>query len=323
MAEPSETAAVEADAPGWRCIVLTRAEIGTGRGKHVVYDAQSQSCGQPPQALRFRFSELVSMRNQLETVPELRDVDLPRLPPKVTLRSVFAGRFDESFIEERLSLVQQFFDTLALRLGEKYAGVGDCTDLCEPLGVFVRKAASLGETAELSAAEAAARVATQAEDREIIAEQNDEFEESLRMDELRAVEQLERQAAERETAKRAEEEKQAERQAAEEQATDLLRRRAAFEERCVAPLAGTVQANLRFKASSGATLTRVFPGSVLVSELFEFVFVTEWTAAPTRSFDLRLSFPVKSLKANKEQTLEEAGLCPSVAVLVVEDEEEE
>lgn len=322
------------DAPGWRCIILTRHEAGTGRDRHVEYEAQSQACGQPAQALRFRFSELVRLRTQLESVPELQDVELPRLPPKITIRSVFVGRFDGGFHEERLGLVQQFFDNLALRLGEKYAGVGDCTDLCEPLGSFVRRAASLGETAELSAAEGAARVAQQSEDREIIAEQNDEFEESLRIDELRKVEELERREAERLAAlkaeedkviaaQRAEEERQASQQAAEIEAESLRRRKAAFEENCPVPAAGTLQANVRFRAPSGGTLTRVFPGTVPVSMLFEFVLVADWPAAPRRDFDLRMSFPVKSLKEIQEQTLEEAGLCPSAALLVHEDADDE
>lgn len=321
----------EADVPGWRCIILTRCEQGSGRDRHVVYEAQSQACGQPPQALRFRFSELVRLRTQLESVPELRDVSLPKLPPKITFRSIFKGQFDDTFHQDRLKLVQDFFDNLALRLGEKYAVVGDCTELCEPLGVFVRQAASVGETAEVSAAEAAERVARQAEDREIIAQQNDEFEESLRMDELRQVEEMERQEAERRAeAERAEAErlaeakaleaKQAVQQAAEAHEEDIQKRRVAFEAQHPEPAAGNEKANIRFRAPSGATLTRNFPRSAQVSLLFEFVAVADWPAAPRREFDLRTSFPVHSLRESKEQTLEEAGLCPSAALLVADEE---
>lgn len=318
------------DAPGWRCIILTRVEAGAGRSKHVVYDAQSQACGQPPQALRFRFSELVRLRAQLEAVPELQDVKLPTLPPKITLRSVFIGRFDDTFCQDRLTLVQEFFDTLSLRLGEKYDGVGDCTELCEPLGLFVRQAASIGETAELSAAEEAVRVATQAEDREIIAQQNDEFEESLRIDELRLIEERERHEAERvaemerreaelRESQRAQEEQQAVLEAAEAEAQELGKRKAAFEELYPAPTSGTLQANVRFRAPSGATLTRCFSGAAPVTALFEFVALAEWDAPSP--FDLRTSFPTRSLTESKEMTLEEAGLCPSAALMVVLVEE--
>lgn len=325
------------DAPGWRCIVISRTDVGAGRDKHVVYDAQSQASGQAAQALRFRFSEIVQLHTHLQVVPELADVELPRLPPKVTMRSVFGGRFDESFHEERLALVQQFFDSLGQVLGEKYSGVGDCTELCEPIGDFVRKASGPGDAAEAAAAEAAVRAAEVFEDREIVAEQNAEFEESLRMDELRAVEERERQEAQRRAAQAAEEEqrkmretadekRRATEQAAEARAHSLRLRRVAFEELYPMPVTGAParldgsQASLRIKSASGATLTRIFSGTMPVSALFEFVAVTEWPGAPAHDFDLRTSFPVRGLKGIKEQTLEEAGLCPSAALLVAEDE---
>lgn len=336
--------AQESDSPGWRCIIDSWQEAGAGKDKHVEYGAQSQACGQQPKALRFRFSDLVRLRAELEAHPDLRNVKLPDLPPKVTFRSTFFGRLDEAFNTERQKLLQEFFDALGLRLGEKYSGIGDCTDLCEPLGAFVRRAAASGSVAariaeraevaaEVAAVAAAVRTAEIHEDREIISQQNNEFEESLRIDELRAVEEAERREAERLAALQAEEERnlaalQAEEErkavqkAEEERAKDLENRRAVFEELNPVPASDIPQANVRIKAPSGATLTRAFASTTPVSVLFEFVVVADWPAAPRRAFDLRMSFPSKSLKDSQEETLDEAGLCPSAALLVAELEDE-
>merc|ERR1712232_1344396 len=133
--------------------------------------AQSALEGQAPQALQFRFSELVQLLEDLSKVPELSDVVLPSLPPKVTLRSVLFGRFEDRVQETRCTQLQTFLEELFEALGLKYAGVGDPVELCEPLGQFVRKAAAHGLSNEAREMEAAVRAVEVLEDRHLVAQQ--------------------------------------------------------------------------------------------------------------------------------------------------------
>jgi len=252
-------------------------------------------------------------------MPEMRDVALPRLPPKATLRSLVSGRFDGHFLEERQGLLTKFFEDLSTALNAKYAEVGNVLELCEPLGEFVAQAAQAGNAAEAQAVAAVEAAIRREEDRQIIASQNAEYEESLRQDELRRIEEAEK--AEREQQAAIEEAKRKEEEAAKalELQQTLKKRRDHFELQNPLPSDGEPQAMMRFRAPSGATIQRSFPDSATVSTLFEFAAVSEWDGPKGQNFDLRTSFPVKNLKGMESLTLREAGLCPSAMLLVAED----
>jgi len=178
----------------------------------------------------------------------------------------------------------------------------------------------------------AANVAESAESRNIRAQQDQEYEESLIQDELRAVAEAERLEAERleaeqaEAARRlaAEEEEKAHclRQAeAADKLADIARRREAFEVTYPRPEIGSNVASIRFRAGAGATISRAFHATTPVASLFEFAAVADWEAAPKSTFDLKTSFPVRGLRGSEGMSLLEAGLCPSAALLVAEDED--
>lgn len=289
------------------------------------YQAHAQGDGRPPQSLDFRFNDLVRLHGELERVTELQDLSLPALPPKVTLRSFVFGRFDGTFQDERQEHLQNFLDRLFVALGEKYAGFGDYVDLCEPVGEFLRRATESSVAEEVAGAAAAADAAVLMDNREIIANQNAEYEESLRADALRlvaAAEQAEAEVCERQ--RHAAEQERLAREAA-AAGEDIKRRRAAFEEAHPSPLPGVPAAALRFRSSSGASLMRSFDARAPVSALFEYVVVADWAGAPPRyperpSFDLRTALPVRSLRECRELDLQAAGLCPSSALVVAVDE---
>mmetsp|Transcript_93633 Transcript_93633/g.260668 ORF Transcript_93633/g.260668 Transcript_93633/m.260668 type:complete len:334 (+) Transcript_93633:56-1057(+) len=322
------------DTTGWRCIITEYSDVGSGMFRYTQYHAQCTLDGGRRQELLFRFSQVDRLYQILRLQPDLSDLVMPRLPPKVTLQRAMKGRFDAEFLQERQALLQQFFDSLAGLLNAKYGVIGNVLDLCEPLGEFVRLAAGASAAASgaaIAAADAAIRLE---EDRAIIASQEREYEESLQIDELRQVEEAERH--EREERMRLEEAMQAQVAAAEAaaieaaaveaaaaRAKDIARRRAAFETVHGEPEEAEAQAMLRFRAPSGATTQRRFSESTNVAALFEFAAIAEWDGpGPGCTFDLRTSFPVRSLKGLKEQTLKEAGLCPSAALLVAINDDE-
>mmetsp|Transcript_3624 Transcript_3624/g.6443 ORF Transcript_3624/g.6443 Transcript_3624/m.6443 type:complete len:241 (+) Transcript_3624:198-920(+) len=237
------------------------------------------------------------------------------------------------FLQERQTLLTTFFGELAAVLNEKYAAVGSALDFCEPLGEFVGAAARAGSAEELAAVTAVEAAIRREEDRQIIASQDAEYEESLRQDELRRVAQAEKAAQEQlkalEEEKRrqaAEEEEARRRSAAEKEAQALAEerrlRRAKFESDHPEPAAGEPQAAVRFRAASGATIQRAFSETTQVSALFEFAAVADWEGpALCRAFDLRTSFPVTNLRGLESQTIRQAGLCPSTLLLVAEHED--
>eukprot|EP00439_Symbiodinium_sp_Y106_P066644 s826_g10.t2 len=170
---------------------------------------------------------------QLAQMSELRDVTLPRLPPKVTIRSTWAGRFDETFLQERQGLLTTFFEELCTVLNGKYSAIGNVLDLCEPLGepwaeseqrrsdfeTFVTSPRyCLHFAFQFCSFQAAIR---REEDRQIIASQDAEYEESLRQDELRRIAQAEKAEKERLVA----EEEARQQKAAEEEAAALVEER--------------------------------------------------------------------------------------------------
>ncbi|CAE8741567.1 unnamed protein product [Polarella glacialis] len=305
----------------WHCSVLSHFPVGSGMARYTKYRAQSRVSGEAPQDLVFRFSEVDRLREKLSSMPELTDSPMPRLPPKATMRSIIHGKLDDMFLQERLALLQAFFQELCSRLNSKYAAIGSSLELCEPLGEFVRKAAELGLVAERAAFSAATAQIRLEEDREIVAGQNREYEESLRADELRRVAVVDK--AEREQREAAEEASLLEAAAAQAAAAieDIRTRRAAFEASHPVPSAGQPQGVIRFRAASGVTIQRAFSDATRVASLFEFAAVADWRGpAQGQTFDLRTSIPVRGLRGLEEQSLLEAGLCPSAALLVAEDE---
>eukprot|EP00419_Tripos_fusus_P026266 CAMPEP_0172722584 /NCGR_PEP_ID=MMETSP1074-20121228/81846_1 /TAXON_ID=2916 /ORGANISM="Ceratium fusus, Strain PA161109" /LENGTH=296 /DNA_ID=CAMNT_0013548629 /DNA_START=205 /DNA_END=1095 /DNA_ORIENTATION=+ len=287
--------------------------------------------GEPPQDLVFRFSEVHRLSQTLSTMIDLKDILLPALPPKTTLRSLMKGNFDAEFLDQRQAMMQEFFDNLAGKLNRKYGAIGNVLDLCEPLGIFVRQSAAVASAADHATVQAIESASRLEEDRAIIATQEREYEESLQIDELRRVAEVERQEQEererREEAERAEAEAVAAAEAARaaadaaaQLAADVQRRRAAFELAHAEPTDSTAaQATVRLRAASGATVQRRFLDSTAVGALFEFAVVADWQGpAADSKFDLRTSFPARSLRGLEQQTLREAGLCPSAALLVGE-----
>lgn len=322
------------EAGSFRCLVEQRVEVGAGKAKFIEYHAQAVAYGQPPMQLRFRFRELVALRGQLAADAQLKDVQIPRLPPKVTLKTLTGQKFDEAFQAERYEQVQRWIEDLTTVLRAKFSSAGNFSELCQPFAAFVQKAGQRGTAAETAAVAEALRVAEVAEDRNIIDTQNAEFEESARIDrireeEQRAAERTAREAAERQEALAREEAERTEelRRKAEEQAQsreqDAVRRRADFEANHPAPAQGQPQAKIQLRARSGATTQRAFARSAPVAALFDFAELVDWDGAPKRGFDLRMTFPQKSLRDVKEQSLEEAGLAPSAALIVAEDEEDD
>eukprot|EP00438_Fugacium_kawagutii_P010368 Skav231998 [mRNA] locus=scaffold719:448670:469014:- [translate_table: standard] len=83
----------------WNCVVVGHFKVGQGPRQHIKFRAQSSTCGTPPQDLIFRFSQVDQLLGRLAQMPELRDAALPRLPPKVSWRSLVSGRFDDTFLE--------------------------------------------------------------------------------------------------------------------------------------------------------------------------------------------------------------------------------
>eukprot|EP00928_Gymnodinium_smaydae_P016955 TRINITY_DN1643_c0_g6_i1.p1 TRINITY_DN1643_c0_g6~~TRINITY_DN1643_c0_g6_i1.p1 ORF type:complete len:345 (+),score=105.88 TRINITY_DN1643_c0_g6_i1:47-1036(+) len=325
-AEPDTSAAAgqggSSNVLGWRCLLTGRTQEGLGRNAHTRYQARGEGGaeGRPPQDIEFRFSDVVRLRTRLEQHADLQGVQLPALPPKVTVRSVLKGNKDSTFLDERQALLQEFLDKLCEALARHYADIGDFVELCEPVGDFVRSAAEGCIAAEVAAAAAAADAAYAVESRQIIADQNAEYEESLRADELRAIAESERQEAERLAAQQREEERKQAEESAKAREEDCARRLAAFEVAWPKPQAGARAAAVRIRSASGAVLTRSFPAEMPVSALFEYAAVASWEGAPAGGFDLKTSLPVRSLRDFEDKTLAEADLLPSAALVLAEDE---
>jgi len=303
-------------------------EVGTGRGRHVQFHAGASGVGRPAQKLRFRFSDLVRFHHELAVFPDLGDILLPPLPPKVTVRSVFLGNRNMSFQEERQVHIQQFFDDLANILTTKYAELGDFVDLCEPFSEFLSRAARLSDEADAAEVRAAVAAAQIAEDHDLMALQDQEYHDALRIDQEAAAaaeaesKEAERQEEEkRKEAERAEEAARTEMKKLEERRADLQGRRSAFEEAYPPPQPNEPQVMVRLRTKAGATLTRSLPADAIVDALFELAVVADWSA-PQDKFDLRIPYPVRSLQEFRQQTLREAGLFPSAVLLVADLEDD-
>eukprot|EP00416_Gambierdiscus_australes_P031142 CAMPEP_0171087800 /NCGR_PEP_ID=MMETSP0766_2-20121228/20379_1 /TAXON_ID=439317 /ORGANISM="Gambierdiscus australes, Strain CAWD 149" /LENGTH=311 /DNA_ID=CAMNT_0011545531 /DNA_START=43 /DNA_END=978 /DNA_ORIENTATION=+ len=305
-----------AETSGWHLRITEHFVFGTGSARHTRYRAQSMNQLEAPKEVLFRFSEVERLYQALVHMPDLRDISLPRLPPKVTFHSVLHGRFDVEFVAERQLLLQAFFDELSAGLNAKYAVVGDTTELCEPLAHFIGQGAQAVLTEE-QAAGAAQRLE---EDRQLIAVQNREYEESLQADELRKIAQAEQAERDEREAREHAERTEAAAAAAAAAVEVLQKRRDTFEEDNPVPGEAEPKAIVRFRAANGSTVHRSFRDDAKVAVLFEFAAIAEWDG-PTRAFDLRTSFPVRSLRGSEQQTLKEAGLCPSAALLLAEDED--
>lgn len=318
---------------GWHCIITENFNVGTGKSQYTQFRAHAAAQGDAPRELVFRFSEVDRLAKALKSFPDLNDMAMPRLPPKVTYKSISKGRFDTEFLQQRQGLMQEFFDELAKKLNTKYGEVGDVLTLCSPLGEFVTKSSAASAAEERAAIDAVGAAMRIEEDREIIATQEEEYEESLRMDELRRVAEMEaadqekkekQEIADREERERLDAIQKAEAVAAEAEALakDIVRRRAIFEEAHPLPEAGEPQAMVKLRAPSGSTIQRKFVDSALVSVLFEFAAVADWGASTMpRAFDLKTSFPARSLSGLEKQTLREAELCPSTMLLVISEDD--
>jgi len=104
---------------------------------------------------------------------------------------------------------------------------------------------------------------------------------------------------------------------------DVVRRRSSFGAGAVhaLPTDGESQAMIKFRAPNGSTIQRKFSDSTQVSVLFEFALVADWGASVgSRTFDLKTSFPTRSLRGLEQQTLREAELCPSTMLLLIYDD---
>jgi len=321
---------------GWNCIVSERSEVVAGAARYTQYRAVSSMHGGPPQDLVFRFSEVHQLSKALSSMLDLKDILLPASPPKATLRSLTRGNFNVKFLDQRQAKIQEYFDKLAVKLNRKYGAVGNVLDLCEPLGNFVRQSAAVTSAVDHTVNQPTETAAHVEEARAIIASQEREYEESLQIDELRRVAELEQQEQEerqrREEAERAEAEAAAAAEtaraaegAAAQLAADVQKRRAAFELANAEPTDSmAAKATVRLRAASGATVQRRFLDSTPVGALFEYAVVADWQGPALGSkFDLRTSFPARSLRSLEKQTLLEAGLCPSAVLLVAEVADDE
>mmetsp|Transcript_43797 Transcript_43797/g.70099 ORF Transcript_43797/g.70099 Transcript_43797/m.70099 type:complete len:100 (-) Transcript_43797:14-313(-) len=90
----------------WNCIITGHFEVGEGRTKYTQFRAQSATLGAAPKEIVFRFSQVDHLAKALTRVPELSDVSMPRMPPKVTFRTLTKGRFDAEFLDQRQALIQ-------------------------------------------------------------------------------------------------------------------------------------------------------------------------------------------------------------------------
>lgn len=177
-----------------------------------------------------------------------------------------------------------------------------------------------------------------AEERRLREEQDREYEEALLADQMAAVAAQEQAASSEEAAKQAAaaENAAAKARAAEEAAAEEARRSAAEEEAAAEArrlarraellaegqedaAAGsgsgkTTTAKVSLRLPSGDRLQRVFAASRLVSEVYEWAHCCRPVAQPAK-FELCTNFPVKAL-TDRSITVEEAGLCPSSALLL-------
>lgn len=283
--------------------------------------------------MRFRFSELVTLRQQLQTVTDLRPVKIPPLPPKFDFQVMCGGRFNESFQEQRFIALQRWFAELATVLNTTYGQAGCFAELCEPFRDFVGRVADRGGAAEALEVANAARMAEVSEDREIVQDQNREYEEALQIDRIvdeqrqaaerdRSREGRQRQEAEALEAQQFEEARQAEVEVATSRMSDRRVRRETFVARCLEPAAGEPSVQLRVRGAGGKSIARRFAPNERVSAVFEWAAVTEWDGAPLGDFDLTTAHPTRSLLDCTEHTLTEAGLAPSAALLIRETEED-
>jgi len=180
---------------------------------------------------------------------------------------------------------------------------------------YVSSASLLGQLVVAMEQAQPALVAEQAErdqrdvDRTIRKEQNQAFEESLRIDREKAEQEAEavRQAA-AEEARKITEQQEAERA--------VLERQLALEAKKLAlpaePAQGEPNTRIRIRFPDGATMNRVFTPDTSVSALFDYVDVQEKVG---QDFSLFTAHPKTDI-ANSGQTLEEAGLVPRAAIMV-------
>lgn len=166
-----------------------------------------------------------------------------------------------------------------------------------------------------------------AEDRRIREEQDREYQEALLADQLAAIAAQEDEAARQREAQQQAEEAEAQRRAEAEAARRAEADAAAWEARRLArreellaePEAQGAVAKISLRLHSGDRLQRSFAADRPVSEVYEWAHCCRPSPVPAE-FVLCTSFPVAEL-ADRSATLQEAGLCPSAALLLkaVED----
>ncbi|CAE7562661.1 RHG1A [Symbiodinium natans] len=103
--------AEEAEAPEYR--VQVDSFEPARRGRHVIYTLIIRR-GSAQWPIRRRFRQVVKLHEQLvqgfgrSSMKE----GLPRLPPKLTYRSIFCGQQDQRFLQLRAMQLQEYFEAL-------------------------------------------------------------------------------------------------------------------------------------------------------------------------------------------------------------------
>jgi len=101
----------EADVPEYR--VQVDSFEPARRGRHVIYTLLIRR-GNAQWPIRRRFRQVVKLHEQLlqgfgrSSMKE----GLPRLPPKLTYRSIFCGQQDQRFLQVRAVQLQEYFEAL-------------------------------------------------------------------------------------------------------------------------------------------------------------------------------------------------------------------
>lgn len=140
-----------------------------------------------------------------------------------------------------------------------------------------------------------------ARDRELIKQQELEYQESLHVDTEHALELQRREEHLR------------------DHAVALQQRREKFENEYPLPHGIDPRVVVRFRSMDGSDVERCFTSTALVSALFEFVAIADWTHPPPSEFDLQTSHPKRSLgdAFTKSRTLQDVGLDACVLLRIV------
>mmetsp|Transcript_61699 Transcript_61699/g.144752 ORF Transcript_61699/g.144752 Transcript_61699/m.144752 type:complete len:265 (-) Transcript_61699:52-846(-) len=110
-ARQASGAFAEDDVPEYR--VQVSGFEAARRGRHVIYTLNIRR-GNAEWPIRRRFRQVVKLHEQLvqgfgrSSMKE----GLPRLPPKLTYRSVFCGQLDQRFLQTRANQMQDYFEAL-------------------------------------------------------------------------------------------------------------------------------------------------------------------------------------------------------------------